>query len=163
MGRTGTGIEVRQKSIRIQFVLDGQIIRERVTLNGKSLPPTPANIKYATRLALEIKRSIAQGTFTFSEFFPDSARAKTHHTEPETFAALAKLWLESKGRLTIATRSQYATAVRFWEGLLGESTPVTDINHKLLSAKIGGYPWPSAKTHNNYLIALRGIIESAYR
>jgi integrase len=33
----------------------------------------------------------------------------------------------------------------------------------MLASKIGGYPWPSAKAHNNYLIALRGIFNMEYR
>lgn len=163
MGRSGSGVEVRDSSIRIKFVLDGKTIRERVTLNGKSLEPTPANIKYATRLAADVRRRIAQGIFTFAEFFPDSPRAKAQDKEPETFGKLADLWLEAQGRLADATRDQYATAVRFWKKLLKENTLVKDISHKYLAAKIGGYPWPSAKTHNNYLIALRGIFALEYR
>ena len=53
--------------------------------------------------------------------------------------------------------------MRFWKKLLGEAKLVRDIDHKLLAAKIGGYPWSSAKTHNNYLIALRGIFALEYR
>lgn len=40
MGRIGTGVEVRDSSIRILFILNGEKIKERVTLNGKSLEPT---------------------------------------------------------------------------------------------------------------------------
>ena len=58
MGRSGSGVEVRESSIRIKFVLHGEPVKERVTLNGKSLEPTPANIKYATRLAADIRRRI---------------------------------------------------------------------------------------------------------
>lgn len=163
MGRTGSGVEVRDSSIRIKFTLDGETLKERVTLNGKSIEPTPANIKYATRLAAEIKRRISLGTFNFTEFFPDSPRARAKEQEASTFGKLADLWLESQGRLAEATRDQYATAVRFWKTMLGETKLVTDIDHKLLAAKIGGYPWPSAKTHNNYLIALRGIFGLEYR
>ncbi len=162
MGRSGSGVEVRDSSIRIKFVLDGKTITERITLNGKSLPPTPANIKYATRLSADVRRSIAQGLFSFAEFFPDSPRAKTNERVHETFEHLADLWLEAQGRLAAATRDQYATAVRFWKKMLGNML-VKDISHKHLAAKIGGYPWPSAKTHNNYLIALRGIFDLEYR
>jgi integrase len=164
MGRTGAGVEVRESSIRLKFVLaDGTVCKERITLNGKALPPTPANQKYAMRLAAEIRKRIAQGTFDLAEFFPDSPRAKAQAKDPDTFGHLADLWHESQGRLSDATRDQYATAVRFWKRLLGEHTPLPAITHKVLAAKIGGYPWPSAKTHNNYLIALRGILALEYR
>jgi integrase len=164
MGRSSNGgVEIRERSIRIKFVLNGDTFKERVTLNGKSLEPTPANIKYAYRLANEVRRRIAQGGFQFAEFFPDSPRAKAEAMEPDTFGKLADLWLESRGRLAEATRDQYATAVRFWKALLGESKSVREFTHKFLAAKIGGYPWPSAKTHNNYLIALRGAFALEYR
>lgn len=163
MGRVGAGVEVRESSIRIKFVLDGETCKERLTLNGKALPPTPANQKYAHRIASEIKRRIAIGTFDYAEFFPDSKHAKQIQQDAPTFGKLADLWLESKGRLAAATRDQYATAVRFWKRLLGEDKKLSELDHKFMAAKIGGNPWPSAKTHNNYLIALRGIIGLEYR
>lgn len=125
--------------------------------------PAHANIKYATRLALDVKRRIAQGTFDYAEFFPDAPRAKTAPQKNTTFGELADLWITSKGRLAPSTRDQYGTAVRFWKKLLDADKPLEDISHKMLAAKIGGYPWPSAKTHNNYLIALRGIFSLEYR
>ena len=161
MARSGSGVEARGASIRIKFVYQGETIRERLLLDGKPLAPTPANLKYAERVAAEIRRRMARGTFELAEFFPDSKRLKP--TEVQTFGSLADLWLQSKGRLSAATRDQYLTAVRFWKRTLGEGLPVKDVTHKLLASKIGGYPWPSAKTHNNYLIALRGIFDLEYR
>lgn len=162
MGRVGSGVEARDSSIRLFFVHEGQRIRETLTLNGQPLPPTPANIKHAHRLAAEVRRKIAIGAFSFTEFFPDSPRAKAAQ-EPSAFGVLADLWLKSQGRLSAATKDQYGTAVRFWKRVVGEARLVKDIDHKFLAAKIGGYPWPSAKTHNNYLIALRGIFALEYR
>lgn len=101
MGRSGSGVEVRAASIRIRFSLNGETIVERLTLNGQSLKPTPANVKYAHRVAADVKRRIAQGAFTFAEFFPDSPRAK-NDSAPETFGHLADMWLESQGRLADA-------------------------------------------------------------
>jgi integrase len=150
MGRKGNSVEVRASSIRITFYLDNEQIKERLTLNGKSLPPTPANQKYAVRVADEIKRRIELETFTFAEFFPDSERAQSEKKEANLFGNLADLWLESCGKLEAATKSQYATAVRFWKAMLGESKPINKIEHKFIAAKIGGYPWPSAKTHRGH-------------
>lgn len=165
MGREGSGVEVRDTSIRIKFVHEGKTVRERLTLNGKSLKPTPANIKYAHQVADKVRRNLKHGTFDWADFFPDSPRAAKAKAEQQaaTLTKLAELWLQSKGRLADATRDQYATAARFWRRLLGDDTPVRSLTHKVLAAKIGGYPWPSAKTHNNYLIALRGMLELEYR
>lgn len=163
MGRVGTGIEARGTSIRIKFVLNGETIRERLTVNGKSLPPTPANLKYANRVAAEIKRRIGQGVFDFAEFFPDSPRARAGDAEAKTFGSLADLWLDSKGQLEAATKDQYRNAVAIWKRLLGADTELAKLTHQVLAAKIGGHPWASAKSCNNYLIPLRGILEFEYR
>jgi len=160
MGRVGSGLEVRCSSIRIKFVLNGETIRERLTLNGKALSPTPANVKYAHRLAAEIKRKIAQGVFYYAEFFPDSPRAQAN--ELNTFGKLANMWLESKGQLQAATKDQYTNAVFMWKKLLGDCTQMDRLTYPVLAAKIGGYPWASPKSANNYLIVLRGIFSLEY-
>jgi len=163
MGRKGSGVEIRANSIRVSFVVDGKTVRERLTVGGKSMSPTPANLKYAHRLSADIKRRIWTGTFSYAEFFPDSKRARNDQFKADTFGQLAKLWLESKGQLVDATKNQYETATRFWLKLIGSDRKLNTIDHKFLAAKIGGYPWTSAKAHNNYLIALRGIFDLEYR
>lgn len=163
MGRTGSGVELRDTSIRIKFVLDGETIRERLTVNGKSMLPTTANIKYATRLSAQVQQAIATNTFSYERFFPESKRAQVEVPAEETLGKAADTWLATQGRLSEATKDQYGTAVRFWKKLLGEKVALRSITHKQLAAKIGAYPWPSAKTHNNYMIALRGIMQLEYR
>lgn len=162
MGRVGSGVEARETSIRIKFVLDGETIRERLTLNGKSLLPTPSNLKYANRVAADVRRRIAQGSFDYAEFFPDSKRAKADQGT-QNFGTLADLWLESKGQLEAATKDQYGNAVEMWKRMLGADTPLEKLTHQVLAAKIGGHPWASPKSCNNYLIPLRGIFEFEYR
>jgi len=147
----------------VQFVYQGVTVRERLTVNGESLLPTPANRKYAARLVIEIKKLIAQERFDYAEYFPDSPKVASVKKDPSQFGALADLWLESKGQKGAATKDQYGTAVRFWKKMFGATTPVKDLGHTLVAAKIGGYPWPSAKTHNNYMIALRGTFGLEYR
>lgn len=163
MGRNGNGVEVRERSIRLKFVYQGETVRQTLTINGKAMLPTPANVKYANRLADEIRKKIVLGSFTMAEYFPDSRQAHAEHADAATFGKLTDLWLQSKGQMAAATRDQYGTAVRFWKRLLGEETLVGEITHKVLAAKIGSHPWPSAKTHNNYLIALRGVMALEYR
>jgi integrase len=58
MGRDGLGVEIRRASIRVTFTWRGK--RRRETLD---LKPTPANVKYATRLIEEIRRKISIGSF----------------------------------------------------------------------------------------------------
>lgn len=160
MGRTGSGVEVRKNSIRLFFIHEGERIKETLTLNGAPLPPTPANLKYATRVAGEIRKKIAQGLFDIADFFPDSPRANVK--PPNSFGAIADLWLESKGQLQAATKDQYGNAVAMWKKLLGERKTIDQLTYQVLSAKIGGHPWASAKSANNYLIVLRGIFAFEY-
>lgn len=168
MGRNPSSghVEKRDTSIRIAFTLPGESEprRETVRLNGKVLPPNAANLKYAAKLAKTVHDQIRAGTFSYAEHFPHSKHAPTHGSAADnTFGVLAGLWLESKGKLEAATKDQYGTAVRFWKKMLGENTPLAALNHKVVEAKVGAYPWPSAKTHNNYMIALRGIFGMEYR
>jgi len=179
VGRTGSGVEVRARSIRLVFVYLGQPRRETIRVDGDPLPPTPANIKYVRGLSADLRKRLARGVFddaAYCEFFPESEFARSmamsaqqslleseSELEEGTFGALADLWLMSKGRLADATRDQYATAVRFWKSLFGADTPISALTDKLVAARLGGHRWKSPKAHNNYLIALRGIFALEYR
>ncbi len=160
MGRVGSGVEARASSIRIKFVLDGETIKERLTVNGKSMPPTPANLKYAHRQAAEIQRRIELGSFQIADFFPDSRRAKT--AAPTTFGNLADLWLQSKANLAPGTVAHYTSGVRIWKRILGEHTRMEKLTHPIIAAAIGGHPWASAKHANNTLVVLRGVMGLHY-
>ena len=121
MGRTGSGIEVRARSIRLVFVYLGQPRRETIKVDGDPLLPTPANIKYVRGLSADLRKRLARGVFddaAYCEFFPESEFARSmamsaqqslleseSELEEGTFGALADLWLMSKGRLAGATRS----------------------------------------------------------
>lgn len=100
MGRTGSGVELQEKSIRIGFTLKGEWIRETL-----KIPPTPANEKYAARLVSQINRAIALGTFDYAEFFPDSKRAPKTAVNM-TFGEACETWLKTKGRLATKTLNQ---------------------------------------------------------
>lgn len=166
MGRRATAgrVEVRPNSLRIAFQWQGETCRETLKINGKVLPPTKANVQFAQRLAATIHAEIQIGAFDYARHFPDSPRVPKEAPSPEqTFGTLADQWLQSKGKLAPATKDQYATAVRFWKRLLGADTAVASLGHKEIEAKVGGFQWPSAKTHNNYMIALRGIMAFEYR
>lgn len=163
MGRApGSGVEIRPNSIRLKISHNGVTVRETVTVNGKPIAPTPANIKYASRMADDIRRQILLGTFNRGEWFPDSKYVETT-SSVTTLGVLLDTWLKAKGSLSGATKAQYESAVRFWKTLIDPNTDVEKVTHKLLASKIGAHPWPSAKTHNNYLIALRGAFDLEFR
>lgn len=161
MGSRG-GVELRPTSIRVHFTYAGKARKETVYVSGKPLAPTPANEKYAQRLIHEVRQKIKHGVFEYADYFPESETAKKLAATGEAGTTLEQLgrdWLAAMGQRKPSTLDQYATAVRFWCTLLGGGTLVSNITGKVLKAKIGKYQWPSAKTHNNYLIALRGMFE----
>lgn len=165
MGRTGAGgIELRETSIRLHFTYAGKARKETLKHSGKPLPPTPANIKHAHRLIAEIKGKIRHGVFEYADYFPDSKAAAElgRSDKMPTLAELGSTWMQSKGQLKASTQAQYSSAVNFWCDMLGADTLVERITSQILKAKIGSHIWPSAKTHNNYLIALRGMLQLHY-
>ena len=50
MGRDGSGVEAREKSIRVNFTLDGRWQRVRL-----ALPPTTVNLRYAEKLVDRVR------------------------------------------------------------------------------------------------------------
>lgn len=157
MGRSGTGVEPREKSIRVNFTLDGAWQRVRL-----AIPPTPANMRYAERLVKQVNQAIARGTFTWEEFFPDAPQAKKAKAA-HSFGEWCDLWLATKGRLATKTLNQYRNALNVWKDMFGAESAIEQLSHAKVAAKIGSTPWKSAKLLNNYLICLRGVFALAGR
>lgn len=164
MGAAGNGVEIREKSIRLFFVHAGNRCRETLIVAGKPAAPTAANVKYAHRLAAEIREKIRHGTFRLEDYFPDSPRAQRPAAKrAETFGAMCAMWLQTKGRLSKNTLDQYRNALEVWKSILGPDTPMIKLTHGQVAAQVGAHPWKSAKLLNNYLIPLRGVFALAGR
>jgi integrase len=125
-------------------------------VNGKPMLPTPANVKYANRLIIEICERIRTGTFSFVEYFPASGGPTTLTVE----SWLAS-WLGTQ-RVEDSTRRGYKTAIRFWnEAVCDEAQnrigPKALKNLRLthILTAIANRPELSGKTINNYLAVLR--------
>jgi len=157
MGRNGDGVEPREKSIRVNFTLNGEW--QRVTLK---LPPTPKNITYATKLVARVRKAVDTGTFEWMEYFPDAPQARAGKPA-HSFGQWCALWLQTKGRLAKRTLDQYENALGVWQELFGEDTQLEKLTHAVVASKVGSQPWASAKLLNNYLIPLRGVFKLAGR
>lgn len=158
MGRAGQGVDVRATSIRITFTLDGKQRRETLMLNGEPMAPTPANLKYATRLAAEIRDAIRHDRFNMVEYFPASgagAAAMTLGTWLDT-------WLKAQ-LVTDSTRAGYKSACKFWKTKLGETKPLRAIKHSDVLTARASRGEASGKTTNNYTSVLREAFELAGR
>ena len=153
-GRPGSGVEALATSLRVSFTLSGKRCRETLDLK-----PTPANIKYATRLVADIKKQIANGTFEYATSFPSSKQAPaSNHT---TFQALAEKWLELHV-LEHSTRIVYRNYLKVWCAAFGAkplaTITVEDIK-RVIAARVESGTSP--KTINNQLDPMRGVFTFA--
>ncbi|KXS51465.1 MAG: phage integrase family protein [Marinobacter sp. T13-3] len=149
------GLKIRPSSIQIRFIYQGRRYEETVKLK-----PTQANIKAVARMREELLREIELGTFSFSNWFPDSKHAKKEVVGDGTFSEVAKAYMKS---LTLAssTIGEYQKILdKYWLPELGEES-VREIRFSHLVEIVNSIPWASAKTRNNALIPLRGVFRFA--
>ena len=152
-GRQGSGVEIRDQSLRIRFTYQGKRCLERL-----DLAPTPANVKAATKLAARIRQEIKLGIFDYASTFPESALAPR---PIPSFAEYAKTWIDTL-TCTKSTADGYRTTLEnFWaEEFAGKR--LDEIRHTDVAAAVAKKAkTASAKTTNNLLISLRGLFEAA--
>ncbi len=157
MGRAGSGVEIRGESIRVKFTRDGKQERHTLRINGAPLAATPANIRYAERLAAEIREKIRLGLYSPAEYFPASGETGGAATVGDVLES----WLAAQ-RIEASTRSGYASACTFWLSSLGER-PARAIRHSDVLRAISARPELSGKTINNYVSVLRKAYDLAVR
>lgn len=149
------------KADRIQFDFTVGNTRYRPTLD---LPPTQANLRHAKRQLATIKSRIANGTFSFSDEFPDYRfidKVATAASRP-TFGTVADKFLQSIGDLEYATRESYRKILSsFWRPKIGVK-PIDEIKYSDLAAIVGGHPWGSTKTRNNVVSVGRRVFDFHY-
>lgn len=149
------GVSVRPTSIRITFTLDGKQRHETVMVNGAALAPTPPNLKYAARLAAEIRDRVKHGTFSMAEYFPASGAGAAQ----VTVAAQLDAWLKAQ-RITKSTRNGYDSVVKFWKLHLGDK-PLRAVKHSDIPTVLNTQPGLSGKTINNRVSVLREAFNMA--
>jgi integrase len=165
MGRTGTGVNVRPNSIRVTFTFEGEQQHKTLTLNGKPMAPTPANIKYAERLAAEIREKVRLGSFSMAEYFPASGDTKSGNT----VAIQLDAWLSAQ-RIESSTKAGYSSAIKFWKNvvcdargtLLGDLA-LRALKHSHILTALASRPDLTGKTVNNYVSVLRESMAMALK
>lgn len=154
MGGKGNGVEIRENSIRLFFSCDGQRCRETLMLGGKPMPPTPSNIKFAHRLAVEIRQRIKHGTFSMVEYFPASGQGVGM-----TVTSRLCTWLDAQS-VEHSTRAGYSSAVAFWNASIGSKALRGLLKSDVMTA-LAARPELSGKTINNYVSVLRQALDLA--
>lgn len=152
MGRNG--LEIRPKSVRIRFTYQGKLHVKTLKQNSAPLLPTPANLKYAARVAAEIQQRIKLDAFSMAEFFPDDAPPVAG-----TVIELIERWMDTL-RVQPSTLHGYRNALTFWRRAM-PSTMLAKLKHSDILAATASRPDLSGKTLNNYLAVLRQALALA--
>lgn len=160
MGRTRNGVEIRPASIRVVFSYQGRQHKETLRTDGKPMSPTPANVRYAHRLASEIRDRIRFGTFVFAEYFPDSPRATTG--VGLTVGDQLDLWLRLQLGRASSTLKGYRIAKEWWKRHIGHHH-LRALRHSHILAALATEPTWSGKTRNNKVSVLRQALDLAIR
>ncbi|MEX3556133.1 MAG: DUF3596 domain-containing protein [Burkholderia gladioli] len=121
MGRKGDGVEIDGSAIRLSFTFDGRRRRELLLLNGQSMAPTAANMKYAHRVAQEIRERIRHGTFSMAEYFPASGTGGTL-----TVKGWLDTWLDTQS-VENSTKAGYESAANFWGTAIADKDKRTTV------------------------------------
>ncbi|MEX3914811.1 DUF3596 domain-containing protein [Paraburkholderia sp. BR10872] len=161
-GKTTGGVEIREKSIRLHFTIDGKRQRPTLMVDGRPLAPTPANIKYANRLIIEICERIRTDTFSFVEYFPASGG-----TGNLTVESWLNSWIATQ-RIEDSTRKGYAAAINFWCGAASDEVgnkigpkSIKSLRLTHILTAIASRSYLSGKTINNYMNVLRQALALA--
>lgn len=160
MGRIINGVDKRSNSIRITFTYNGKQRKETLRTNGNPMPPTPANLKYAERLAHEIRTKVKFGTFSYAEYFPASLDATTG--QGVTLSHRLDLWLSVQSDKANSTLKGYRIAVEFWKSTIGNKLIRSVVHSDILTALASKPKW-TGKTRNNKTSVLRLALLLALR
>ena len=141
------GVIIRKNSLQIDLRAQGY---------GKEplpLSPTPANIKYAERLRLEILGKIERGTFVLAEYIPESPRVPKPEKEPLagaiTLGDVFKEWLSvKKPELQHSTVDAYRQTLDSYHFDTVRDTRTDEFTFRDLKLLLSGLP-ENAKTFNN--------------
>ena len=159
MGGAG-GIELRAKSIRVRFEYRGKQRKETLYIGAEPMAPTPANAKYAKRLAAEIKQKIDNGTFNYAEYFPRSQHADEPEQGVPMLHDVMDTWLSVyPGKQS--TKRQYGIRINtFWKKAL-PNRPIAEVTYSHIMVALNSGTWTSGKSRNNELSLINGVFEFA--
>lgn len=156
--RQGGGLKPHGKGIQLTIYYRGSRLRPTLPL-----APTAGNLKYASRLLLEIRDKIKVGAFEPSDYFPEyRSLPKIGATPARSFEHYVDTLLaSSKARLSPSTLDVYRKVLRgFWQKKF-DCRQINTIRHSEIAMIMGETPWKSLKTYNNWLSCLRRVFALA--
>lgn len=154
--KLATGVEVHSGKLRIWFMYKGKRVRESI-----GLEPTPKNIKQAAQRRASVCYAIKSGNFVYSEWFPESKRARLENQEAEmTLETLFNKWIEVKSfEITPATLTNYKNRISqtflFWD----KNRPIRSLKQQdLLEIRAFFLSTCSPGTTNTYMRTIKGAL-----
>lgn len=169
MGGTLTlpaGVTLRRQAggqrIQIAFSWLGKECREL-------LPPTTVNkgaLQYASNLRNEIRRKIADGSFQYADYFPESPRAKLSRPDRELMEVLLQRQEDTyrrqveNGKISPSTLDGYVKAIhsermKRWHGVRVNEVIPSDLRDWISEMDC------TSKFIRNLMIPLRSVLEDA--
>ena len=159
MGRRNvSGVEVRENSIRIVFTRQGRQVKETLYLDNAPLAPTPPNVKYAARIAAEVKDKIRAGAFRYSDYFPKSPRANVDAAQ--SAAEFMDTWYAQLDLKNSTVSGYRRMKDNFWKPKIGH-IPLDKVKHSDITKALKDGGWDSGKTRNNYLSMISNVFALA--
>ncbi|MES2784240.1 MAG: tyrosine-type recombinase/integrase [Pseudomonadota bacterium] len=164
MGRDGSGVSEHAGKVRVSFMFEGERCRETWDLKW-----SVSNKNAATADLKNIRREIADGTFNYSKWFPNSRKVKTGAVPRSVGARALTLgqaiadFLGTKGRKAENTKKLYRNAGEVWKVIFGAETTLAELTPTKVETTIGRHPFASSKLRNDYLIVLRGAFRLAHK
>lgn len=156
------GVEIRETSIRIIFSCQGKQRKETLYLDNAPLAPTPANVKYARRVAAEIRDKIKAGTFVYGEYFSHSPTAVPVVDDASMLFGVMDRWYALL-ELKASTKRQYLKRMNsFWNVHL-TNMPIAAVKHSNILEVLKKGTWTSGKSRNNELSMIKQVFEFARR
>lgn len=157
------GVELRENSIRIYFWMNGKQCKETLYLDNAPLAPTPANAKYARRVADDVRKRVEAGTFSYAEFFPHSPRAVAALAgEVPLVFDVADQFIRLHN-VKDSTKRQYRIRLEnFWKKHI-KNVPIDQVRYSDILAALNAGTWKSGKSRNNELSLIKGIFDFAKR
>ncbi|MBV7428093.1 MULTISPECIES: site-specific integrase [unclassified Acidovorax] len=154
------GVIIRKNALQIDLRAHGY---------GKEpllMSPTPANVRYAERLRLEILGKIERGTFVLAEYFPDSPRVPKVEPSAEATAGVKHTlgdvfqeWLKIKRpEIQHSTADQYQQTLDSYHFDTVRKMDASQLTFRELKILLAGLP-ENSKTFNNVASVLSMALE----
>jgi len=157
---THPGIEFRGASLRIHVQWRGKRVRIKSHLDATK----PAQVTQAIKLRQQMLREIRAGTFNPADYHAQAMTRRIDGSDVPpagtSFETITDEYLKGLSNLAHSTQQKYRQAAIFWKKQFAGVTS-GEITFLKVRSVVEEKAWESAKTRNNMLSVLRGVLQFA--